>query len=213
VASLTSTRCGSGRSQRSFDHNALTENSNQVGYSGLGEWPNWRNVPKRRHWPDVGPRSIRNKLGRSALCLNLRWRLLTALAKRILSPGTQDRPCSIFSPPLPQRRKAWRYRPHCERRPRTFQLASDRTTILYPVRAGEMARIGPTRFVPGMVSIANRFQILSPCAAIPQIRCLVHPALARPAPRRCCKDTAASNARSPSAGFRRLQKVCGFTDR
>ena len=26
----------------------------------------------------------------------------------------------------------------------TFQLASDRTTILYPLRAGEMARIGPT---------------------------------------------------------------------
>ena len=26
-----------------------------------------------------------------------------------------------------------------------FQLASDRTTILYPVRAGEMARIGPGR--------------------------------------------------------------------
>ena len=26
----------------------------------------------------------------------------------------------------------------------TFQLASDHTTILYPVRAGEMARIGPT---------------------------------------------------------------------
>jgi DNA polymerase I len=26
----------------------------------------------------------------------------------------------------------------------TFQLASDRTTILYPVRAGEMARVGPT---------------------------------------------------------------------
>jgi len=25
----------------------------------------------------------------------------------------------------------------------TFQLASDKTTILYPVRAGEMARIGP----------------------------------------------------------------------
>jgi DNA polymerase-1 len=25
----------------------------------------------------------------------------------------------------------------------TFQLASDRTTILYPVRAGEMARVGP----------------------------------------------------------------------
>ena len=25
----------------------------------------------------------------------------------------------------------------------TFQLASDRTTILYPIRAGEMARIGP----------------------------------------------------------------------
>jgi DNA polymerase-1 len=25
----------------------------------------------------------------------------------------------------------------------TFQLASDRTTILYPVRAGETARIGP----------------------------------------------------------------------
>ena len=27
----------------------------------------------------------------------------------------------------------------------TFQLASDRTTILYPVRAGEMARIGPAQ--------------------------------------------------------------------
>jgi len=25
----------------------------------------------------------------------------------------------------------------------TFQLASDRTTILYPVRAGERARVGP----------------------------------------------------------------------
>ena len=25
----------------------------------------------------------------------------------------------------------------------TFQLASEKTTILYPVKAGEMARIGP----------------------------------------------------------------------
>jgi DNA polymerase I len=29
----------------------------------------------------------------------------------------------------------------------TFQLASDHTTILYPVRAGEMARIGPSEVV------------------------------------------------------------------
>ncbi|RPI44855.1 MAG: hypothetical protein EHM67_03225, partial [Hyphomicrobiaceae bacterium] len=30
-----------------------------------------------------------------------------------------------------------------KRVPRTFQLASNRTTILFPVRAGEIARIGP----------------------------------------------------------------------
>jgi len=42
----------------------------------------------------------------------------------------------------------------------TFQLASERTTILYPVRAGEMARIGPPRFAHDMESIPNRCRIL-----------------------------------------------------
>ena len=48
----------------------------------------------------------------------------------------------------------------------TFQLASDRTTILYPVRAGEMARIGPAEVrarygvdpeqVPDFIALARR---------------------------------------------------------
>ena len=48
----------------------------------------------------------------------------------------------------------------------TFQLASDRTIILYPVRAGELARIDPLRSARAMVSIPGMFRISSPCAAI-----------------------------------------------
>ena len=50
----------------------------------------------------------------------------------------------IFSPPLPQKKKGEAGTVLIASGDRdTFQLASDRTTILYPVRAGEMARIGP----------------------------------------------------------------------
>ena len=51
---------------------------------------------------------------------------------------------TIFSPPRPraeERRGGTVLVASGDRD--TFQLASDRTTILYPVRAGEMARIGP----------------------------------------------------------------------
>ena len=50
----------------------------------------------------------------------------------------------IFSPPLPQKKKSAAVPLLIASGDRdTFQLASDRTTILYPIRAGEMARIGP----------------------------------------------------------------------
>ena len=48
----------------------------------------------------------------------------------------------------------------------TFQLASDRTTILYPVRAGEMARVDPAEVRAATESSPSRCRISSRCAAI-----------------------------------------------
>ena len=52
-----------------------------------------------------------------------------------------------------------------------FQLASERTTILFPVRAGEMARIGPARFASATASSRRRFPISSRCGVIRPTRC------------------------------------------
>ena len=73
----------------------------------------------------------------------------------------------------------------------TFQLASDRTTILYPVRAGELARIGPAEVRAPTASIRCRFRTSSPCAAIPPISCLERRVSGQLAQQRCCKDTGA----------------------
>jgi 5'-3' exonuclease len=52
----------------------------------------------------------------------------------------------------------------------TFQLASDRTTIHYPVRAGETARIDPAEFRARYGVDPRQVRILSPCAVIPKGR-------------------------------------------
>jgi hypothetical protein len=52
----------------------------------------------------------------------------------------------------------------------TFQLASDRTTIHYPVRAGETARIDPAEFRVRYGVDPRQVRILSPCAVIPKGR-------------------------------------------
>ena len=68
--------------------------------------------------------------------------LLPHAAFRMRKPQASRQ--TIFSPPLPQKKKSAAAPVLIASGDRdTFQLASDRTTILYPVRAGEMARIGP----------------------------------------------------------------------
>ena len=51
-----------------------------------------------------------------------------------------------------------------------FQLASDRTTILQPVRAGEMARIGPPKCASATASTPIRYPISSPSGATHRTR-------------------------------------------
>ena len=89
----------------------------------------------------------------------------------------------------------------------TFQLVSDRTTILYPVRAGEMARIDPAEVrarygvdpaqVPDFIALRG-----DPSDKLP-----VHRALAQPVLQPCCKDTATSRPRSPPADFLHRRKA------
>ena len=74
-----------------------------------------------------------------------------------------------------------------------YQLASDRTLILHPVRAGEMARIGPAEVrerygiepkqVPDFIALRG-----DPSDKLPGAPGMS----ARPARRRCCAATAAS---------------------
>ena len=51
-----------------------------------------------------------------------------------------------------------------------FQLASSRTTVLYPVKAGVMARIGPVEVRERYGVEPTKSRISSPSAAIPPIR-------------------------------------------
>ena len=84
----------------------------------------------------------------------------------------------------------------------TFQLASETTTILYPVRAGEMARIGPAEVrerygvdpkqVPDFIALARR--------SVGQAA-RARPASARKAPPTCCSDTDRSKPRSKAGRF------------
>ena len=95
----------------------------------------------------------------------------------------------------------------------TFQLASDRTIILYPVRAGEMARIGPDEVrarygvdpkqVPDFIALRG-----DPSDKVPGAT-----GVGATGGQRCYKDTAASKPRLLPAVFPHRQKICGSTDR
>jgi 5'-3' exonuclease-like protein len=92
----------------------------------------------------------------------------------------------------------------------TFQLASDHTTILYPVRAGQMARIDPAEVrarygvdpeqVPDFIALRGDPSDKLPGAAVS----------AHPARQLCCNGTAPSKRRSKRAVSRHKLKVCGF---
>ena len=91
-----------------------------------------------------------------------------------------------------------------------FQLASDKTTILQPVRAGEMARIGPAGCSSATASSPGRCPTSSPCVAIPRTSCRVPRVSDRRVRRSCCASTARSNRRSKLASWRCRRTTCGF---
>jgi len=91
----------------------------------------------------------------------------------------------------------------------TFQLASERTTILQPVRAGEMARIGPAEVRERYGVEPRQSRISLPCGAIRPTSSRARGASARRAPRACCASTAASRRRWPRASSRPRPKRYG----
>ena len=94
-----------------------------------------------------------------------------------------------------------------------FQLASDRTTILQPVRAGEMARIGPPKYASDMASNPPKCPISLPSAAIHRTRYPASPASAQKGRRACCVATARLKQHWRRAVLRRRRSNCGSTGR
>ena len=95
----------------------------------------------------------------------------------------------------------------------TFQLVSDCTTILYPVRAGEMARVDPAEVRARYGSSPPRFRTSSPCAAIPRTSCRALRGLAPPARQRCCSDMAPLKQPWLPVVFPHRLKTCGYSGR
>lgn len=75
-----------------------------------------------------------------------------------------------------------------------FQLASDRTTILQPVKMGEMARIGPAEVRKRYGVEPHQVPDSSRCAATPRTSCRVPRAWAR-RPRRACSSAIQASRR------------------
>ena len=73
----------------------------------------------------------------------------------------------------------------------TFQLASAKTTVLYPVRAGEMARIGPAEVCARYGVEPKQVPDFIALRATRRTSCPALPASARLARPRCCGNTAA----------------------
>ena len=90
----------------------------------------------------------------------------------------------------------------------TFQLASARTTILFPVRArrDRRASVRP-RCASAMASIPSRCRISSRCAATRRTSCRARRASARRARRTCCGNMARSKQRLRPAAFRTQAKA------
>jgi 5'-3' exonuclease, N-terminal resolvase-like domain len=72
----------------------------------------------------------------------------------------------------------------------SFQLASPTTTVLYPLRGGELARIGPEEVRERYGVDPKQCRTLSRSAVTHLINCLARPASDRNAQRNCCGGTA-----------------------
>ena len=92
-----------------------------------------------------------------------------------------------------------------------FQLASARTTILYPVRAGEMARIGPEQVRERYGVEPKQVPDFIGCAAIHPTSCRALQASARSARRLCSAATAASMRFSRRVALRASPTIYGST--
>jgi 5''-3'' exonuclease (including N-terminal domain of PolI) len=91
----------------------------------------------------------------------------------------------------------------------TFQLASNSTTILYPVRAGEMARIGPAEVRARMGWTPGRSRISSRCGVTRRTSCPGPAVLVLLARQRCCASTAPSKPLSVRVASPRRRTACG----
>jgi hypothetical protein len=96
----------------------------------------------------------------------------------------------------------------------TFQLATESTTILFPIRAGEVARIGPAEVRekygvdPAQVARLYRLGVATPPTVCPEFR-----ALGRSLPLPCCRPMAALKRCSALGGMRTGPKSSGCSDR
>jgi len=96
----------------------------------------------------------------------------------------------------------------------SFQLASDTVTILHPVRAGELMRIGPAEVRARYgVEPTPRYPILLPCAAIPQTGCRALAVLVRKVLRRYCCNTRLWKTPFPTVDFLNRPMSCGLFGR
>ena len=91
----------------------------------------------------------------------------------------------------------------------SFQLASDVTTILFPVRGGDPARIGPAEVRERYGVDPSRSRISSPCAAIRQTSCRALRGSDQKARPTSCAGTARSRACSRPAFFPSRPSSCG----
>ena len=95
-----------------------------------------------------------------------------------------------------------------KRRPRHLPARVDKNDDLYPIRAGEMARIGPAKSANVTASNHSRFRISSPCGAIRQTGCPARPGLVPRVPPASCESTALWNAPLKAGRFPSQAEGC-----
>jgi exodeoxyribonuclease-3 len=100
-----------------------------------------------------------------------------------------------------------------ERRPRHIPARLERTTILFPVRAGGSRASPQRRFARATASIRTKCRTSSPCAATPPTSCRALAMSARRVRPTYCAATARLRRFSRQAALRRRRRNCGSTAR